>query len=426
MGTGQLKVQLTEDPQLRMEVNMDDLQLTSRVKLLLSMLAGWPTNTVQAIKKHKTLDKLFALLKVQVEPSLFNFTFGSAQSTSLPTWLCPFLLLIDQFERQVMAQKLRNQILALYPEQLRHWQIQNEFFWQTLELGMQDREKLNEAFSNGDASFRYERDHKFYTIHFGTMISFCEETKQCCFLNLTRELFKQTSQTSPRIIIESYLNQSNAGQLLAVLVAILKVSTINADILEAVLRLALRLTRTHSMACLFFQLGGIVALLDLPAAANFVGLEAFTTLLIRHVVENESVLRTVMINYFKLEASYIEKSFLEPHFTLRRLTSLAQRDLSVFLDVAKSTLRIENGSAVFEQPPDAQTQKTQMCKEAKQLAKALLDLLPKRFAYELKAKSTDKAYVFSTSRLLHILAELCRLCDTAYEVIFEHRFHTGK
>lgn len=422
MGTGQL----TEDPQLRMEVNMDDLQLTSRMKLLLSMLAGWPTDTAQAMKKHKTLDKLFALLKVQVEPSLFNLTFISAQSTSLPTWLCPFLLLVDQFERQVMAQKLRGQILALYPEQLRHWQIHNEYFWQSLELSTQDREKLNEAFSSGDASFRYERDHKFYTIHFGTMIFFCDETKQYCLLNLTRELFKQTSQTCPKIIMESYLNQPSTVQLLAVLVAILKVSTIKADTLEAVLRLALRLTRTHSMACLFSELGGIVALLDLPAAANFVGLEAFTTLLIRHVVENESVLRTVMINNFKWEASYTEKSFLEPHFTLSRLAPLAQRDLSVFLDVAKSTLRIENGSVVFEQPPGVETQKTQMCKEAKQLTKALLDLLPKRFAYELKAKSTDKAYVFSTSRLLHILAELCRLCDTAYKVIFEHHFCTGK
>lgn len=69
---------------------------------------------------------------------------------------------------------------------------------------------------------------------------------------------------------------------------------VDADALDASMRLTLRLTRDYSLAKLFAEKGGITALLNLEQESNFNGFNSLATLIFRHVMEEPSTLRTAI------------------------------------------------------------------------------------------------------------------------------------
>jgi E3 ubiquitin-protein ligase HUWE1 len=79
---------------------------------------------------------------------------------------------------------------------------------------------------------------------------------------------------------------------------------VDADALNAVLRLSLRLTQDFDRAVEFTELGGVKMLLALTQASTFSGFTSLATLLIRHVMEDPATLRYTMekaIRYVKVE-----------------------------------------------------------------------------------------------------------------------------
>ena len=70
--------------------------------------------------------------------------------------------------------------------------------------------------------------------------------------------------------------------------------SVDADALNAILRLLLRLTQDFEQAVVFAQLGGVKMLLDLTQASSFSGFSSLATLLIRHVMEDPVTLRQTM------------------------------------------------------------------------------------------------------------------------------------
>lgn len=64
-----------------------------------------------------------------------------------------------------------------------------------------------------------------------------------------------------------------------------------ADCLHACLRLVLRLTRDHHLACMFAELGGTRVILELTQASGFQGFTSLATHIFRHVIEEPTALR---------------------------------------------------------------------------------------------------------------------------------------
>jgi len=66
---------------------------------------------------------------------------------------------------------------------------------------------------------------------------------------------------------------------------------IEPELLHAVMRLCLRLTRNYEIAVKFANLGGIQTLLNLTQKSSFTGVLPLCNLLIRHVMEDPACLR---------------------------------------------------------------------------------------------------------------------------------------
>ena len=69
---------------------------------------------------------------------------------------------------------------------------------------------------------------------------------------------------------------------------------VECETLHAVLRLCLRCTRLHEMADLFVNCGGIDRLLALSQSSAFTGFTSICTLIIRHILEDEEMLKVSM------------------------------------------------------------------------------------------------------------------------------------
>lgn len=117
---------------------------------------------------------------------------------------------------------------------------------------------------------------------------------------------------------------------------------VDADALNAVLRLCLRLTQDFDQAVLFTRLGGIKKLLSLTQASNFPGFISLTTLLIRHVLEDKDSIRHTMEKVVRSSTVNSNSSNTkEFHYLLRMLAPAACRAPDIFAEVAKEVLRVD-------------------------------------------------------------------------------------
>jgi E3 ubiquitin-protein ligase HUWE1 len=100
----------------------------------------------------------------------------------------------------------------------------------------------------------------------------------------------KTNQLLPKL---KKLSDIECSTLLHACVSLMGLS-VDADALNAILRLLLRLTQDFEQAVVFAQLGGVKMLLDLTQASSFSGFSSLATLLIRHVMEDPVTLRQTM------------------------------------------------------------------------------------------------------------------------------------
>lgn len=127
-------------------------------------------------------------------------------------------------------------------------------------------------------------------------------------------------------------------------------SPVDADTLHALLRLTLRLTRSHAEATQFAEAGGVRALLALDATAcqPFSGFTSLVTLIVRHVMEYPRTLQAEMERVVQGAVSQGHPSSLsslsghvgghgalsEMHYTLRVLGPAACRNPKLFTEVS--------------------------------------------------------------------------------------------
>ena len=128
---------------------------------------------------------------------------------------------------------------------------------------------------------------------------------------------------------------------------------VDADALNAVLRLCLRLTQDFQLATDFASFGGVRMLLQLTQVSGFSGFESLATLLIRHILEDPFTLRHTIEKVIRSSTvssnSYTTK---ELHYLLRVLAPAACRAPSMFAEVARDILRVDIGLLKRGEPED--------------------------------------------------------------------------
>ncbi|GMN62344.1 hypothetical protein TIFTF001_031415 [Ficus carica] len=110
-----------------------------------------------------------------------------------------------------------------------------------------------------------------------------------------------------------------------------------AVIMQAVLQLCARLTKTHVLALQFLENGGLPALFSLPRSCFFLGYDAIASAIVRHLLEDPQTLQTAM--------EWEIRQTLSGRVSVRNfLTSMApviSRDPAVFLKAVTAVCQLE-------------------------------------------------------------------------------------
>ncbi|KAJ3180597.1 hypothetical protein HDU85_004001 [Gaertneriomyces sp. JEL0708] len=123
-------------------------------------------------------------------------------------------------------------------------------------------------------------------------ISISDEPK-VAELQYGRDAHKPSSNEESRDPLKP-LSVEDRMQLMGTVVALLKLDTIDKDLLHAILRLTVRLTRAHSMGVEFVRLGGVPLLFETCRIGLYQTQPAMTIMILRHIVEDTEVLKRCM------------------------------------------------------------------------------------------------------------------------------------
>lgn len=236
------------------------------------------------------------------------------------------------------------------------------------------------------------------------------------------------------------------------IVALVKIPVLDSSTLNAIMRIALRITYLdHSAASEFAELGGISALLNLKKQVEFPGINSITLLIIRHVFEDEKLLSNVIEREIRLavaspnlptEGAPISQ---EMYSVLRTLSSVADRNSSLFKELAKKNLKINLLNKPFAENledrtpsylelayPTSERADEELSVCAKGVITELLNMIPIKFLEETAtgqdkqsdANETEKP-CFSASILLSLLPELIKSYQSIAKLICDHSYQRG-
>ncbi|KAK6934616.1 HUWE1/Rev1, ubiquitin binding region [Dillenia turbinata] len=114
-------------------------------------------------------------------------------------------------------------------------------------------------------------------------------------------------------------------------------------IMQAVLQLSARLTKTHALALQFLENGGLIALFSLPRSCFFPGYHTLASAIVRHLLEDPLTLQTAM--EFEIRQTLSGGRHAGRITTRTFLTSMAPviaRDPSVFMRAAAAVCQLES------------------------------------------------------------------------------------
>lgn len=114
---------------------------------------------------------------------------------------------------------------------------------------------------------------------------------------------------------------------------------IDKDLLHAIMRVCVRLTRDFYNAKIFVQEGGVKCLLKMRP---FSGYETLATVLIRHTLEEPQTLAYAMEKVLRARTLMsIPPAYKELIYLTRQIGGACTRSPETFYEVAKDILRIE-------------------------------------------------------------------------------------
>ncbi|CAL0306067.1 unnamed protein product [Lupinus luteus] len=115
-----------------------------------------------------------------------------------------------------------------------------------------------------------------------------------------------------------------------------------AVVMQAVLQLCARLTKTHALALQFLENGGLTALFSLPKNCFFPGYDTVVSAIVRHLLEDPQTLQTAMELEIRQTLSGNRHSGrVSPRSFLTSLAPVISRDPVVFMKAATTVCQLE-------------------------------------------------------------------------------------
>ncbi|KAL8033396.1 hypothetical protein ABFX02_13G156500 [Erythranthe guttata] len=114
-------------------------------------------------------------------------------------------------------------------------------------------------------------------------------------------------------------------------------------IMQAVLQLCARLTKSHSLAVQFLESGGMVALFGLPRSCFFPGYDTLASAIVRHLLEDPQTLQTAMeleIRQTLSGSRHAGRTSAKTFLTL--MAPLISRDPGVFMRAVATVCQVES------------------------------------------------------------------------------------
>jgi E3 ubiquitin-protein ligase HUWE1 len=114
------------------------------------------------------------------------------------------------------------------------------------------------------------------------------------------------------------------------------------DDLLAVLRLFVLLTRDYNVACQFVQCDGIALLFRRLKSAPVSGSQSYIALILRHVIEDPSILQHIMKQEIKRFFAQPRTRIIDVGSYVRHCSAMALRDPEVFVHVTESLCQLQH------------------------------------------------------------------------------------
>ncbi|OVA07229.1 Ubiquitin-associated domain/translation elongation factor EF-Ts [Macleaya cordata] len=156
---------------------------------------------------------------------------------------------------------------------------------------------------------------------------------------------KESSDTFEKILGKStgYLTPEECHRVLAIACRFIK-QHVPAIVMQAVLQLCARLTKTHSIAMQFLENGGLTALFNLPKSCFFPGYDSVASAIIRHLLEDPQTLQKAMELEIRQTLSSIvsrQSGRLSPRSFLTSMAPVISRDPMIFMRAAAAVCHLE-------------------------------------------------------------------------------------
>lgn len=126
---------------------------------------------------------------------------------------------------------------------------------------------------------------------------------------------------------------------------LLAIPDLPSDELLSVLRQFVLLTRNHQTACQFAKRDGITLLFRRLKSSAVTGSSSYIAIILRHIVEDSTVLRTVMQQALKRYFAQPRTRVVDATTFVRNCSAMALRDAEIFVDVAQSLCQLGHPSS---------------------------------------------------------------------------------
>ncbi|KAE9610601.1 putative aminoacyltransferase, E1 ubiquitin-activating enzyme [Lupinus albus] len=156
------------------------------------------------------------------------------------------------------------------------------------------------------------------------------------------------NEKEPGVALENILGKSTgfasideSHMLLNIACDLIK-QHVPAVVMQAVLQLCARLTKTHALALQFLENGGVDALFSLPKNCFFPGYDTVVSAVVRHLLEDPQTLQTAMELEIRQTLSGNRHSGrVSPRSFLTSLSPVISRDPVVFMKAAAAACQLE-------------------------------------------------------------------------------------
>ncbi|XP_062194138.1 E3 ubiquitin-protein ligase UPL1-like isoform X2 [Phragmites australis] len=113
-----------------------------------------------------------------------------------------------------------------------------------------------------------------------------------------------------------------------------------AIVMQAILQLCARLTKTHVLAAQFFESGALAFLLNLPRSCIFPGFETLASTIVRHLIEDPQTLQSAM--ELEIRQSLSTRGSRTPRSFLTNMAPLISRDPVIFMRAVTSVCQLDS------------------------------------------------------------------------------------